>query len=112
MWPPAKIITMRAAPMAIGANGPAPFSITVQPIVRTKKKVPMSSTRYLFIVFILQRVNEVAKRSHGASRSKAGGGTEGTWYIAKEWWSKHALRNLRFTLCEAGFAFQQNIGRC
>src|SRR5215469_4577454 len=49
MWPPAKIMTIRDAPMAIGANGPAPLSMTVQPMVSTRKKVPMSSTRYLFI---------------------------------------------------------------
>src|SRR5450755_2832899 len=49
MWPPAKIITMSAAPMASGAITPAPAPITVQPTVRTRNKVPMNSAMYLFI---------------------------------------------------------------
>src|ERR1700741_2364647 len=56
MWPPAKIMTIREAPMAMGASGPAPLSITVQPMVRTRKKVPISSTRYLFIFVSKERV--------------------------------------------------------
>jgi len=35
--------------MAIGASGPAPGEITVAPTVKTRKKVPMNSTRYFFI---------------------------------------------------------------
>src|SRR5204863_410338 len=50
MWPPAKTMTMSAAPMASGAMTPAPAPIPVQPIVRTRKKVPMNSAMYLFIV--------------------------------------------------------------
>src|SRR6266550_3869057 len=43
-------MTMSAAPMASGAMTPAPAPIPVQPIVRTRKKVPMNSAMYLFIV--------------------------------------------------------------
>src|SRR5687767_16037928 len=46
--PPAYTITMSAAPMAIGATTPAPV-ITVQAMVRTKKKVPTNSATYLFM---------------------------------------------------------------
>src|SRR5215470_6872745 len=49
MWPPAKTITMSAAPIASGAITPVPAPITVQPIVRTRKNVPMNSAIYLFI---------------------------------------------------------------
>ena len=50
MWPPAKIITISAAPMASGGMTPAAPGMTVQPTVRTRKKVPMNSVRYLFMV--------------------------------------------------------------
>src|SRR5438874_11919437 len=53
MWPPAYTITMSAAPMASGAITPLPAPITVQPIVRTRKNVPMNSARYLFITYLL-----------------------------------------------------------
>src|SRR3989338_1802412 len=49
MCPPAKTITMRAAPIANGASAPAPAPMTVQPIVSTRKNVPMNSVRYLFM---------------------------------------------------------------
>src|SRR4029077_1690416 len=39
--PPAKIITMSAEPIANGANAPAPLPITVHPMVRTRKKLPL-----------------------------------------------------------------------
>ena len=35
--------------MAIGANAPAPGARTVLPMVKTRKNVPMSSTRYFFM---------------------------------------------------------------
>ena len=35
--------------MAIGASGPAPGSITVLPTVKTRKKVPINSTKYFLI---------------------------------------------------------------
>src|SRR5215510_6075657 len=56
-------MTISAAPMASGANGPAPFSMTVQPIVRTRKKVPMNSTKYLFIEG-LQRMSDKEFKHH------------------------------------------------
>jgi hypothetical protein len=41
-------MTINADPIANGANGPAsPGFTTVKPIVATKMKVPISSTRYL-----------------------------------------------------------------
>ena len=36
--------------MATGARIPAPGGMTVQPTVKTRKKVPMNSTRYFFMV--------------------------------------------------------------
>src|SRR5580698_2807970 len=42
-------MTMSEAPIAIGASGPAPGATTVQPTVKTRKNVPMNSTRYFFI---------------------------------------------------------------
>src|ERR1700688_4459314 len=50
--PPAKIITMSAEPIASGANGPAPWPMTVHPMVRTRKKVPMSSATYLVMTYL------------------------------------------------------------
>ena len=35
--------------MARGASGPAPGAMTVQPMVKIRKKVPMNSTRYFFM---------------------------------------------------------------
>src|SRR5260370_21098564 len=52
MCPPAKIITMSAAPMANGGITPAAPAITVHPMVRTRKNVPMSSVMYLFMVVV------------------------------------------------------------
>src|SRR5947209_5998890 len=49
MWPPAKTITIRTAPMASGAITLAPAPIPVHPIVKIKKNVPMNSAMYLFI---------------------------------------------------------------
>src|ERR1035437_6635976 len=40
---------INAEPMASGASAPAPGSMTVMPTVRTRKNVPMNSTRYFFI---------------------------------------------------------------
>src|SRR5690349_9483995 len=40
---------MRAEPIARGAMAPASGLRTVAPMVRTRKKVPMNSTRYFFI---------------------------------------------------------------
>ena len=48
-WPPAKIITIREAPIAIGAKAPAPGEMTVPPTVKTRKNVPMNSTMYFFM---------------------------------------------------------------
>src|SRR5437867_13377365 len=45
-------ITMSTAPMASGAIGVPPS--TDSPIVRTRKNVPMSSVRYLFICLLLR----------------------------------------------------------
>src|SRR5215472_16699847 len=42
-------MTINEAPMASGARYPAPGLITVHPTVNTRKNVPISSTRYLFI---------------------------------------------------------------
>src|ERR1700730_9741826 len=52
--PPAKIITMSAEPIARGASGPAPWPMTVHPIVRTRKKAPMNSARYFCINSLLR----------------------------------------------------------
>src|SRR6267378_866298 len=52
--PPAKIITMSAEPIASGASGPAPWPMTVHPIVRTRKKVPINSARYFCINNLLR----------------------------------------------------------
>src|SRR5664279_4156146 len=43
---------INAEPMASGARLPAPGSMTVMPTVKTKKNVPMNSTRYFFISMI------------------------------------------------------------
>jgi hypothetical protein len=45
-------ITMSTAPMASGAIGVPPS--TDSPIVRTRKNVPMSSVRYLFMCLLLR----------------------------------------------------------
>src|SRR5260370_158398 len=45
---------MSAVPIASGANGPAPWPMTVHPIVRTRKKVPMNSARYFCINSLLR----------------------------------------------------------
>src|SRR6266404_8263593 len=50
MWPPAKIITMSAAPMAKGGITPGDPGMTVHPIVSTRKKVPMNSATYFRIM--------------------------------------------------------------
>ena len=50
MWPPAKIMTMRTAPMASAGMTPAAAGITVQPTVRTRKKVPINSAIYFLIL--------------------------------------------------------------
>src|ERR1700730_15501641 len=62
--PPAKIITMSAQPIASGANGPAPWPMTVHPIVRTRKKAPMNSARY-FCINNLLRLSMLLKRRDG-----------------------------------------------
>ena len=46
MWPPAKIIAISTAPMASGAITPGAAASPVQPIVNTRKNVPMNSTAY------------------------------------------------------------------
>src|SRR5580765_3422845 len=58
--PPAKIITISAEPIANGANAPAPLPMTVHPMVRTRKKVPINSAMYLFIADLLQTLDERA----------------------------------------------------
>src|ERR1700722_15990435 len=40
---------MRAEPIASGGMTPLPPLMTVHPMVRTRKKVPINSTTYLFI---------------------------------------------------------------
>src|SRR5258707_1694338 len=62
--PPAKIITMSAAPIPSGANGPAPWPMTVHPTVRTRKKVPMNSATYLFMTYLL-RLSMLLERRDG-----------------------------------------------
>src|ERR1700722_13490499 len=62
--PPAKTITMSAEPIASGASGPAPWPITVHPIVRTRKKAPMNSARY-FCINNLLRLSLLLKRRNG-----------------------------------------------
>src|SRR5438552_10019852 len=78
MWPPAKTITMSAAPMASGAMTPEPAPITVQPIVRTRKNVPMNSAMYLFMVTVLadgawekQDTTAIGLWSYGGEMPKA-----------------------------------------
>src|SRR3954462_10751108 len=57
MCPPAKIITMRAEPMASGAMTPESPARTVHPMVSTRKNVPINSVIYLFIVtFVMGQV--------------------------------------------------------
>src|SRR4029453_16232221 len=46
MWPPAKIIAISTAPIASGAITPGAAASPVQPIVNTRKNVPMNSTAY------------------------------------------------------------------
>src|SRR5258708_3475000 len=55
---------MSAEPIASGANGPAPWPMTVHPIVRTRKKVPMNSARY-FCINDLLRLLLLLKRRDG-----------------------------------------------
>src|SRR5579862_9388241 len=43
-------MTMSDAPIASGAMTPGAPGMTVQPTVSTRKKVPMNSVRYLFMV--------------------------------------------------------------
>src|SRR6476660_8558880 len=83
MCPPANAITMSAAPIASGAMTPALAPIPVQPIVRTRKKVPMNSAIYLFISYLLTRHslekasrinNETLVLSRRDSAERAGGG--------------------------------------
>src|SRR3974377_293094 len=97
MWPPAKITTIREARMARGARGPAPLSMTVQPMVRTRKKVPISSTRYLFI-FISLGVNKDTKQRMRGGRARA----EVKKNRARCRREQSPLVNPGLTLCEAG----------
>src|SRR6478735_8431331 len=49
-------MTIRAAPIASGAITPDAAGMTVQPTVRTRKKVPINSATYFFIlVFWIER---------------------------------------------------------
>src|SRR5215475_11015431 len=41
-----------------GASAPAPLPMTVHPMVRTRKKVPISSAMYLFMPDLLQTLHE------------------------------------------------------
>src|SRR5256885_880559 len=50
MWPPAKTIAARTAPMASGASAEPDSTATM--IVKTRKKVPMNSVAYLRMVFL------------------------------------------------------------
>src|SRR5882762_9940742 len=61
--PPAKIITMSAEPIASGANGPAPWPMTVHPIVRTRKKVPINSATYFCINNLLRLLLLLERRN-------------------------------------------------
>src|SRR5208282_6914253 len=56
MCPPAKTMTMREAPIARGARPPAPGDMTVLPTVKTRKNVPMNSTRYFFIFGVARAI--------------------------------------------------------
>src|SRR4051794_9038460 len=62
MWPPANTMTIRAAPIASGAITPAGAPMPVQPIVRTRKNVPMNSAMYLFISGMLKGSVKGGKR--------------------------------------------------
>src|SRR3979490_2031440 len=62
--PPAKIITISAEPIASGASGPAPWPMTVHPIVRTRKKVPINSAKY-FCINNLLRFSILLERCDG-----------------------------------------------
>src|ERR1700688_2100820 len=53
---------MSAEPIASGANGPAPWPMTVHPIVRTRKKVPMNSARYFCINSLLRLLMLLERR--------------------------------------------------
>src|SRR5258708_5854070 len=55
---------MSAEPIASGASGPAPWPMTVHPIVRTRKKVPMNSARY-FCIHNLLRLPILLERRNG-----------------------------------------------
>src|SRR5688572_6960878 len=59
-------MTMRAAPMASGAITPVPAPIPVQPIVRTRKNVPMNSAMYLFIDKLSDFTGSRVSQAHGA----------------------------------------------
>src|SRR3982075_2793367 len=54
IYPPAKIITMSAEPIASGAKGPAPLPMTEHPMVRTRKNVPMNSAMYFFMRYLVR----------------------------------------------------------
>src|SRR5690349_12396582 len=78
MWPPAKIITIKAAPMASGGITPVGAPMTVQPIVRTRKKVPISSQMYLFMMcaFVVRLDAFTKSRAERARKNEKCFGTQ------------------------------------
>src|SRR5260370_19406656 len=54
---------MSAEPIARGASGPAPWPMTVHPIVRTRKKVPINSAKYFCINNLLRQLLLLKRRN-------------------------------------------------
>src|SRR3954470_24842608 len=61
---------MRLAPIASGAMTPVPPPITVQPMVRTRKKVPMNSAMYLFMPGFLRETG-AEKQAYRRTRRRS-----------------------------------------
>src|SRR5258708_38682637 len=53
---------MSAEPIASGASGPAPWPMTVHPMVRTRKKVPINSATYFCINSLLRLSMSLERR--------------------------------------------------
>src|SRR6202051_3567939 len=53
---------MSAQPIASGASGPAPWPMTVHPIVRTRKKAPINSATYFCINSLLRLLMLLERR--------------------------------------------------
>src|SRR5215475_15397275 len=93
--PPAKTITMSAEPIANGASAPAPFPMTVHPMVKTRKNVPTNSAMYLFMAGLPHPLD---------ARSRDRSGRQGGRIVLLTCWlvdSKHLRPNSeKFTVIE------------